>query len=114
MHAEQPWSFELRDNGLATLAVQCQRAALIATVEEDWTGSIFLPPAGRSSKRKFFRAKLSGPVQVAPFAATSAELRLQPSMRQPAIGLLVDSRFAPTEWRVRATGMHARSKTYVG
>jgi hypothetical protein len=114
MHTEQPWSFELRDDTLATLVVRCQRAMPTATVDDDWTGCIFLPPGRRSSQRKFFRAKLSGPVQVAPFAATSAELRLQPSMQQPAIGLLVDSHFAPTEWRVRPNATHARSKTFVG
>jgi hypothetical protein len=114
MHAEQPWSFELRDNTLATLVVQCQRAAPTATVDDDWTGCIFLPPARRSSKRKFFHAKLSGAVQVAPFAATSAEFKLQPSMQRPAIGLLVDSHFAPSEWRVRPNATHARSKTFVG
>ena len=61
MQAEQPWSFELRDNTRSTLAVQCQRAASTSTVEDDWTGSIFLPPTRRSSQRKFFHAKLSGP-----------------------------------------------------
>lgn len=113
MQTEQPWSFDLRDNALATLAVQCQRVAPTATIADDWTVSIFLPPASQSTRRKFFHAKLSGPVQVAPFAATSAELRLQPSMKQPAIGLLVDSHFTPTEWRVRPNATHARSKTFV-
>jgi hypothetical protein len=111
LQAEQPWSFELRDNTLSTLVVQCQRAAPITTVDDDWTVSIFLPPAHRSSQRKFFQAKLSGPIQLAPFAATSAEFKLQPSFQQPAIQLLIDSHFSPTEWRVRPNATHARSKT---
>jgi hypothetical protein len=113
MQAQQPWSFELRDSTRSTLAVQCQRTAPTATVEDDWVGSIFLPPARRSSRRKFFHAKLIGPVQLAPFAATSAEFKLQPSLEQPAIGLLVDSQFSPIEWRVRPNATHARSKTLV-
>jgi hypothetical protein len=112
MQAEQPWSFELRDNTRDTLVVQCQRAAPTVTVEDDWTGSIFLPTARRSSRRKFFHAKLSGAVHVAPFAATSAEFKLQSSLKQPAIHLLVESHFAPIEWRVRPNAIHARSKTF--
>jgi hypothetical protein len=111
LQAEQPWSFELRDNALTTLVVQCQRSAPTATVDDDWTVSIFLPPVRRSPQRKFFHAKLSGPVQLAPFAATSAEFKLQPSALQPAIQWLIDSHFAPTEWRVRPNATHARSKT---
>jgi hypothetical protein len=112
MQAEQPWSFELRDGTRSTLVVQCQRAAPTVAVDDDWTGAIFLPPARQSSQRKFFHAKLSGPIQVAPFAATSAEFKLQPSSQQPAIEMLVDSHFAPIEWRVRANATHARSKTF--
>ena len=113
MNAEQPWSFELRDNARATLAVQCQRAAPTSTVEDDWIGSIFLPTTRQNSQRKFFHAKLSGPVQLAPFAATSAEFAVHPSPQQPAIQLLIDSHFAPIEWRVRPNATHARSKTFV-
>ena len=113
MRAEQPWSFELREDTLSTLAVHCQRVAPTAKVEDDWTGSIFLPVKGQRTKRKFFHAKLTGPVQVVPFAETFAELRLRPSMQQSAIGLLVDSHFAPSEWRVRPNATHARSKTFV-
>lgn len=112
MQAEQPWSFELRDSTRSTLAVQCQCAASTSTIEDDWTGSIFLPPARRTSQRKFFHARLAGPVQLVPFAATSAEFTLQPSPQQPAIQLLIDSQFAPTEWRVRPNATHARSKTF--
>jgi hypothetical protein len=81
------------------------------TIEDDWTVSIFLPAAGKSSKRKFFCAKLTGSVQLAPFTATSAEVKLQSSFQQPAIQLLIDSNFAPTEWRVRPNATHARSRT---
>jgi hypothetical protein len=113
MQAEQPWSFELRDGTRSTLVVQCQRAAPTATVEDDWIGSIFLPPARRSSQRNFFHAKLTGTVQLAPFAVTSAEFKLQPSLEQPAIQMLVDSHFSPMEWRARPNATHARSKTFV-
>jgi hypothetical protein len=112
MQAEQPWSFELRDNTLSTLVVQCQRAAPTESVEDDWTGSIYLPPKRGSSQRKFFHAKLSGAVQVAPFAATSAEFKLQPLPEQPALQRLLESHFAPIEWRVRPNATHARSKTF--
>jgi hypothetical protein len=116
LQAEQPWSFELGDGSLSTIVVQSQRAAPTETIEDDWSGSIFLPTARQVSNRKFFCAKLSGPVQVAPFAATAAaapaQFKLQPSHQQPAIGLLVDSHFAPIEWRVRPNATHARSKTF--
>jgi len=113
LQAEQPWSFELRDNSHSTFAVQCQRAASTSNVDDDWIGSIFLPLARRTSQRKFFNARLAGAVQLAPFAATSAEFALQPSPQQPVIQLLVDSHFAPIEWRVRPNATHARSKTFV-
>jgi len=112
MQSEQPWAFDLRDNSLSTLAVHCRRAAPTATVYDDWTVSIFLPFTSKSSRRKFFHAKLTGLVQLAPFAATAAEFKLQPSSQQPAIQLLVDSHFVPTEWRVRPNATHARSKTF--
>jgi hypothetical protein len=112
LQAAQPWSFGLRDNTLSTLAVHCRSTAPIEIVEDDWTVSIFLPPIGQSAQRKFFHAKLTGPVQLAPFAATSTEFKLQPSFQQLAIQLLVDSHFAPTEWRVRPNATHARSRTF--
>jgi hypothetical protein len=112
LQAEQPWWFELGDGSLSTIVVQSQWAAPTATVEDDWPVSIFLPTARQVSKRKFFCARLSGPVQVTPFAAASAKFKLQPSLRQPAIQLLVDSHFVPIEWRVRPNATHARSKTF--
>jgi hypothetical protein len=112
MQADQPWSFHLRDDTLSTLAVHCRSTLPISTVEDDWTVSIFLPSASQSSHRKFFHAKLTGPVQLAPFTATSAQFELQPSLQQLAIQLLVDSHFTPTEWRVRPSATHARSKTF--
>jgi hypothetical protein len=111
MQAEQPSSFELRDNTLATLVVQCQQTVPTITVEDDWSVAIFLPPARPGPRRKFFHAKLSGPVQVAPFDAASTEFELHPSIQQPAIQWLIDSHFTPTEWRVRPNATHARSKT---
>ena len=112
MHAEQPWSLKLRDSVRSTLATQSQQTATTTSVNDDWTGSIFLPPARPGSRRKFFYAKLSGPVQVAPFVATNAEFKIQPSDKQRAIQLLIDSHFAPIEWRVRPNAVHARSKTF--
>jgi hypothetical protein len=112
LQVEQPWSFELRDGTLATLAVYCQQAVLTETIEDDWTGAIFLPPKGRGSRRKFFHARLTGPIQLAPFTATAGEFKLQPSPQQPVMQLLIDSHFAPTEWRVRPVATHARSKTF--
>ena len=111
LQADQPWSFELREGLHSTIAAQSQRTAPAATVEDDWSVSIFLPTAHGSAKPKFFHAKLTGPVQVAPFTATSGTFKLQPSPQQPAIQLLVDSHFASIEWRVRPNATHARSKT---
>lgn len=111
LQAEQPWSFELRDGVLPTIGVRCQQMASAETIEEDMLVSIFLPTANEGSDRKLFYAKLSGSIQVAPFAATGGEFELRTSVQQPAIQLLVDSRFTPIEWRVRPNATHARSKT---
>lgn len=112
MEAEQPWSFELRDDAVPTISVQCRRVAPVETIEEDLSVSIFLPTANQGFDRKLFYAKLSGSTQVAPFEATGGEFRLRTSVQQPAIQLLVDSRFTPIEWRVRPKATHARSKTF--
>lgn len=111
LRAEQPWSFKLRDNNCTTLAVQCQSTIRTEAIDDDWIVSIYLPPVRQNAQRKFFHAKLSGEVQRASFAATSAQFNLQPSIDQPAIQLLIDSQFAPVEWRVRPNATHARSKT---
>jgi hypothetical protein len=91
--------------------VQCQRAAPTETIDDDWTGAIYLPQRRGSSLRMFFHARLTGPIDLTPFAATSADWNLQPSPHQPAIQWLIDSRFTPIEWRVRPNATHARSKT---
>jgi hypothetical protein len=113
VHAEQPWSFELRHDNTVTLAAQSGRVASSTTVDETWTGTIFLPATGARTGRKFFHAQLSGLVEVAPFDPSSARLDLRPSPHHPVVQLLADSQFTGSEWRARMNATHARSKTYV-
>ncbi len=112
VHAEQPWSFELRDDKTVTLTAQSGGIASLKSVDETWTGTIFLPATGARTGRKFFHAQLSGLVEVAPFDPSSARLDLRPSPHHPVVQLLADSQFTGSEWRVRMNATHARSKTY--
>lgn len=79
--------------------------------EELLEGAIFLPRTGTQTGNVFY-AKLGGYTEAYPFAPGESTLELRPSPRAPVFQWLVESHFAPQEWRLRSNATHARSKTY--
>jgi hypothetical protein len=112
LHAAQPWSFELQHAGQTTLAAASHKEVEITHIDETWAGKILLPTADTRGVRKLFHAQLTGQTEIAPFTLTGAQFTLHPTIHQPVLKLLADSNFSPTEWRVRPTATHARSKAF--
>lgn len=81
---------------------------------ELWEGVIYLPRrmAGKGSAGEHFFARLGGDTDVYPFSPISDRLDFRPGPGDAALGWLVESNFAPTEWRLRSHAAHARSRTY--
>lgn len=80
---------------------------------EAWNGPVFLPAhaSGEPSGRHFFVA-LSGEQTTYPFMAGADLIEIAPEGDQPVFQWLRESQFTPTEWRIRTSANHARSKTY--
>lgn len=80
---------------------------------EDWNGPVFLPAHGSAETiGKHFFVALSGEQAICPFVAGTDLVEIAPDGDQPVFQWLRESRFTPTEWRIRASATHARSKTY--
>ena len=95
-------------------AKRVDQSHAVSNIEEVWEGKIYLPP--RTSNARFpgnlFYARLSGLSQVSPFTAGKDVLQLTSSESEPVLGWLLESEFSGTEWHVRNSATHARSKTY--
>ncbi|MBX3442505.1 MAG: hypothetical protein KF774_08855 [Planctomyces sp.] len=74
-------------------------------IDDRWSKSVFLP-AGRQ-----FHVTIAGATEVCAFDQDRDIWRIEPSPRLPILQRLADSGCRPTEWRVRASALHARSKT---
>lgn len=83
-------------------------------IEECWEGPIFLP--GRDGQMSgcstYFAAVLSGMTVVRPFSLAADTFTVVDEAAHPILKSLVESRFAPQEWRTRDSAYHARSKTF--
>jgi hypothetical protein len=84
------------------------------TCDNVWEGAIYLPDRKTTSQRhpEVFFARLSGATEIAPFEESRDVIQMAASKRDPVFQSLIDSNFTGTEWRVRNSAMHARSKTY--
>lgn len=117
LQTEPAESFGLIDAGRAALSVERRQATPpVASREQSWDGTIYLPgppasPGGPSPKRQRFFAKIAGLTEVTPFSPADDLVRLDAS-QHPVVQHLRDSHFAGTEWQIRRTATHARSKTY--
>jgi hypothetical protein len=75
-------------------------------------GPIFVPTkSAKAADRKLFLASLSGVTSFTPFDAATDEFVIRPVTAFPTLQRLIDSRFQPVEWIVRADAFHAKSKT---
>lgn len=112
VNARGPATLELRLKHETMLtAKQSTATTPISTADELWAGPIYLPRylVGATDPGRVFYAKLGGQTQVYPLA-DSDTLTLRPAV--PVFNWLIESKFAPREWRVRVNAAHSKSKTY--
>lgn len=98
--------------GTALRAAMATAARALWSRDDTWEGTIFLPtPVGARTRRHFY-AKLGGPTEAYAFDPAADSLVISPPPDDRLLTLLVESQFAPQEWRLRTDGTHARSRTY--
>lgn len=79
----------------------------------DFEGSIYLPRAeGASTPGPYFEASLTGPAEATPFVPGVDTFELGPAEASTTAAHLTASHFEPTTWRIRAAGVHAKTRTY--
>ena len=108
-----PPGFQVRVENQAVITAARRASAPAQTTDETWEYPILLPPLDGSRKppQKFFYAKLTGPTQIAPFAADD-EFVLQTNAHAPIFQQLRESNFAPVEWHIRTDAIHGKSNTF--
>jgi hypothetical protein len=69
-------------------------------------------PAGRPNavQQQFF-ARLGGVTTTYAYDPAGDVVDLQPAAEAPVLQWLIDSHFTATEWRIRESAHHARTKT---
>lgn len=86
--------------------------AKLCSGDELWEGAIHLPSTkANSDERKLFYASLGGYTEVYAFDPATDLLEIDPATSEDAIKVLIESRFAAQEWRVRGSALHKRSGT---
>ncbi len=111
MQDRGPASLHLSDGEVTVFEARMAEASGGSKGETLWDGPAFLPTPEGSSERKLFYAQLEGGTESYPF--TSADiLIMRPWAEHPALSALIESEFAPVEWRIGHDATHKKSKTY--
>lgn len=76
-----------------------------------WDGPVFLSAAAGKPPRKFF-ARIRGETGISSFRLGKDRFTVRASPRAAVLQQLLDSGFTPSEWQIRPTAYHAKSKTY--
>jgi hypothetical protein len=81
---------------------------------ESWAGPLFLPTRTKTSAapRNWFYARLSGNADVYAFSPGKDEVTIAPAPQWPALAQLAAADFQGTEWLLRTSAVHAKSRTY--
>ena len=108
-----PPSVRLDVNGTRVLNAEMSSVTSLATRagDESWEGPVFLPPRVTANDSRLFFGRLRGHTVVYPFSSGD-RFDIEPSAGGRVLQSLVDSRFHPQEWVVRADATHGKSKTY--
>ena len=109
-----PVSFALRDGNGVVLSAMFSGSVSAQKSPELWEGPLYLPVrADETGKEplKLFYVSLGGETEVFAFSPDDT-FRVQSPHQGHALQTLVDSHFTPTEWRVRQSANHKKSKTY--
>jgi hypothetical protein len=78
--------------------------------EDAWHGTIFIPA---DAGKKLYFARLEGLIRAYPFDPATDSFIIEPTNPHDAtLKSLLDSNFAPTEWLIRDSATHSRTKTY--
>jgi hypothetical protein len=81
--------------------------------EDGWEGPVFLPRRpGKQGDGKAFFARLKGDTRTYPFLPGEDVVKISPAPGAEVLQALIDSRFTATEWAVRESAAHGKSKTY--
>jgi len=81
---------------------------------EIWEGPLFLPTRAKAgaAQRKWFYGRLSGDADVYAFAPGQDEISIAQATQWPALAKLAAADFQGTEWLLRTSAVHAKSRTY--
>lgn len=116
--AELPAAVRLAGRGgavfRAEMAAHAPATAPARSGQDGWEGPVFLPARRRAKapEGRLFFARLRGHTQTYPFDLGVDSLTIRPGKDGAALQALLESRFVPREWIVRAAAAHAKSKTY--
>ncbi len=80
-------------------------------IDDTWEGVVHLPGDRIRHIRRHFYARLGGRAQAYPFLPGVDSLWINAATERKVFNWLLDSHFAPLEWRVCAAATHARSLT---
>lgn len=108
-------SFRLKPRtGEMVHAVRATPPDAIPKVDEVWDGAIYLPPRPANARYpgNLFYARLGGLTEISPFQPAGDTLQITPSPSAPVLSWVWESGFVGSEWHVRHSATHARSKTY--
>ena len=85
----------------------------VRTGDDVWEGPVFLPRTSRgtSGPGRFFSARVAGEALRYAFDGARDTLNMSPAPGAEFLQSLTESRFAATEWLIRADATHAKSKT---
>lgn len=100
-----------RDEGEALEAEVSHSVTFDAAQPDTWGGPVYLPTIPGSDRRLGFMARIEGKTVVLPFAAEDTTV-LTGCDRPGVFQHLSQSGFYPSEWRIRPTAVHEKSKTY--
>jgi len=107
-------SFALYDGKDMSIRAERGNPATVERPDDAWEGRIYLPKGLAGNKRLYFHAQLSGATASSAFEQSSSTLALHASPNHDVAKELLQSHFRGIEWRVRESGTHSRSKTFVG
>jgi hypothetical protein len=110
-------SFQLTIGGAVTLratmsADPASQRATTHSASDGFAGPVYLPARKPGARLSWFYADIVGETDTFPFDPAHDSLSLHPTAGQPLIQSLVDSRFTASQWAVRSSATHKKSKSY--
>ena len=102
---------DLKERATMSADPASQRATT-HSASDGFAGPVYLPARKPGARLSWFYADIVGETDTFPFDPAHDSLSLHPTAGQPLIQSLVDSRFTASQWAVRSSATHKKSKTY--